>query len=114
MNHFEKNIKLWVEYDNQLKQLNQKIKNLRDTRNHYANSVITYVETNNMHNSVIKISDGQLRFSNITTQQNLTYKYLESCLHDLFSTEETKKIIHHIKNKRQPNSSLDIKRFSSK
>ena len=33
---------------------------------------------------------------------------------DLFSDEETKRIIHHIKNKRQPNTSLDIKRYSSK
>ena len=114
MNQFEQNIKRWVEYDNELKRLNHKIKQLRDSRNNYANSVLKYVETNKMQNSIIKITDGQLRFSNISIQQNLTYKYLETCLNDLFSDEETKRIIHHIKNKRQPNTSLDIKRYSSK
>jgi hypothetical protein len=114
MNSFEKSVKQWVEYDNQLKILNNKIKCLRESRAVHANSVLNYVKTNNMQQSIIKISDGQLKFSTVTAQQSLTFKYLELCLNDLFTQEETKRIISHIKNKREPQQFLDIKRFSSK
>ena len=114
MDSFQDNIRQWVNYDNQIKIMNNKIKELRDARNEYEKSVIKYVENNNMENSIVNITDGQLKFTNVNIQQSLTYKYLEDCLHDLFSQEEVKRLIQHIKKKRERSNHLDIKRFSSK
>lgn len=114
MDLFQRNIRQWVNYDNQIKIMNNQIKELRDARNECEKCVIKYVENNNMENAVVKITDGQLKFTNVNVQQNLTYKYLEDCLRDLFCDEEVKRVVHHIKNKRERSNHLDIKRFSSK
>jgi len=114
MDSFQNDIKQWVNYDNQIKLMSNKIKDLRTARNEYEQSVIKYVETNNMKNAVVKITDGELKFTNVNTQQSLTFKYLEDCLNDLFTVEEVKRLIQHIKNKRGRSNHLDIKRFSSK
>ena len=114
MDSFQNNIRQWVKYDNQIKVMNNKIKELRDARNEHEKSVIKYVKTNNMEDSIVNITDGQLKFTYVNVQQSLTYKYLEDCLHDLFSDEEVKRLIQHIKNKRGISNHLDIKRFSSK
>ena len=114
MEQFHHDVKKWVEYDNEIKILNSKIKTLREARVEHEKSVIKYVEKNKMENSVVKISDGLLKFSNVLVSQNLTYKYLQTCLLDLFSHEEVNRLIAHIKNKRGVNNHLDIKRYSSK
>ena len=65
--------------------------------------VLNYVKTNNMQQSIIKISDGQLKFSTVTAQQSLTFKYLELCLNDLFTQEETKELFLILKKRDHSN-----------
>ena len=71
---FEKNIQSWVSLDNQLRILNNKARELREQRNSFSEYIIKYVETNRLDNSVVENSDGQLRFANVNSQQNLTFK----------------------------------------
>lgn len=110
---FEKSIQSWVSLDNQLKILNNQTKELREKRNLVSNSIIKYVQTNRLDNSVVEISDGQLRFANINSQQTLTFKFLENTLKELYTDNEVKKIIDYIKSKRSVQQHMDIKRFSS-
>lgn len=110
---FEKSIQSWVSLDNQLKILNNQTKELREKRNLISNSIIKYVQTNRLDNSVVEISDGQLRFANINSQQTLTFKFLENTLKELYTDNEVKKIIDYIKSKRSVQQHMDIKRFSS-
>ena len=93
--------------------LNNKAKELRDQRNNFSSSILKYVETNRLDNSIVEISDGQLRFANVNSQQNLTFKFLENSLKELFNETEVKKIIDHVKSKRIVQQHMDIKRFSS-
>ena len=62
----EKTIKLFseVSLNDNLNEnsLNDILKNLRAKRNDTSNSIIQYVETENLHNATVKISDGKLRF----------------------------------------------------
>tara|TARA_B100000508_G_C11446990_1_gene271920 strand:+ start:1039 stop:1380 length:342 start_codon:yes stop_codon:yes gene_type:complete len=110
---FEKNIQSWVSLDNQLRILNNKTRELREQRNSFSESIIKYVETNRLDNSVVEISDGQLRFANVNSQQSLTFKFLENALKELYPENEVKKIIEYIKSKRTVQQHMDIKRFSS-
>ena len=77
---FEQNIQQWVVLDNQMKILNDKMKELRDKKNELSDKINTQVVEGELNNSIIKISDGQLRFTQIKETQQLTFKYLETCL----------------------------------
>ena len=61
---FEGQIQQWVSIDNQLKQLNDKTKDLREKRNVLEQNITTYATNNNLSNSTVQISDGRLKFTN--------------------------------------------------
>ena len=77
---FENNIQKWVSIDNEIKRLNEKLKGLRDEKNGLNTQIIAYVNTNNLNDSQIGISDGKLRFASTKVAQPLTFKYLEDTL----------------------------------
>ena len=109
---FEQNIQQWVAIDNQMKILNDKHKELRDKKHTLSNQINCYVETKQLANSTINIGDGKLKFINVKDTQQLTFKYLETCLGEIIKNEEqVKKIIEYVKNKREIKSVPEIKRF---
>jgi hypothetical protein len=111
---FEQNIQNWVSIDNQIKTLSEQIKELRDKKNVITEKINTHVETSKLENVSVKISDGQLKFVKVKDTQQLTFKYLETCLVEIIKNEEqVKKIIEYIKNKREVTYIPEIKRLYS-
>lgn len=109
---FEQQIQQWVTIDNQIKILNDKIKELRDKKNILSEQINTHIETSQLNNTSVKISDGQLKFIKVKETQQLTFKYLETCLSEIIKNEEqVKKIVEYIKNKREVNYVPEIKRL---
>lgn len=109
---FEENVKKWVAVDNQLKALNEKSKELRETKNNMEESIMTYVRSNKLTNAVVNISDGKLKF--VTTKQTapLTLKFIEECLSKCIkSDEQVKQIMNYIKDSRESKYVPDIKRY---
>jgi hypothetical protein len=112
---FEQQIQQWVVIDNQMKILNDKMKELRDKKNSITEQINTHVETTQLSNASVKISDGQLKFIKVKETQQLTFKYLETCLSEIIKNEEqVQKIVEYIKNKRDVKYVPEIKRFYSK
>ena len=108
---FTNMIKEWVTIDNELRELSLKSKSLREKKNHVNNNVINYIETNNLDNAIIKISDGTLKFNYTNISQPLTFKYINECLNDIINDKnQVEAIINYIKNKRNVKSIMDIKR----
>ncbi len=111
---FESQIQQWVSLDNQLKQLNEKVKDLRDKRNNLEENITSYASENNLSNATVKISDGRLKFTNTKVQEPLTFKYLEKTLGEVIKNEsQVKLIIEHLKQKRAIKIVPEIKRFSN-
>jgi len=109
---FEQQIQQWVTIDNQMKILNDKMKELRDKKNNISQEINTYIETSQLSDASVKISDGQLKFIKVKETQQLTFKYLETCLSEIIKNEEqVKKIIEYIKNKREVKYVPEIKRL---
>ena len=79
---FQTNIQNWVNIDNKIKNLQQELKNLRSERHTTADSIFTYVETNNLENAIVQISDGKLKFQNVKSTSPLTFKFIEECLNE--------------------------------
>jgi len=111
---FESQIQQWVSLDNQLKQINDKARELREKRNYLEEKITEYAASNNLSSSTVKISDGRLKFTNTRIPEPLTFKYLERVLSEIIKNEnQVKLIIEHIKQKRDIKVVPEIKRFSN-
>jgi len=109
---FEQHIQQWVSIDNQMKQLTDKIKELRDKKNTLNEAIFNHVDNSNLSNASIQISDGKIKFVKTKDTQVLTFKYLETCLHEIIKNEDqVTKIVDYIKNKRDVKYVPEIKRF---
>ena len=110
---FEENIKKWVALDNQLKTVNERVRQMRDEKNTLEEGIMTYVETNKLTNATVNISDGKLRF--VTSKQTapLTLKHVEECLSKCISNQDqVEKIMKIIKESREVKYTADIKRYT--
>jgi dihydroorotase len=111
---FENQIQQWVQLDNQLKQINEKTKELREKRNALEQNITNYASSNNLSNATVQISDGKLKFANTKVPEPLTFKYLEKTLSEVIKNEsQVKLIMEHIKQKRAVKIVPEIKRFSN-
>jgi hypothetical protein len=109
---FEESIKSWVALDNQLKTLTERTKQLRDEKNTMEETIMSYVETNNLSNATINITNGKLRFVSTKQTPPLTLKYVEECLSKCISNAgQVKQIMQVIKDSREVKYSADIKRY---
>lgn len=111
----EENIKKWVALDNQLKTIQEKTKQLRDERNTLEEGILSYVETNNLSNATVNISDGKLRFVSTKQTAPLTLKYVEECLTKCIGNPaQVTQIMKVVKESREVNYTADIKRYATK
>jgi hypothetical protein len=111
---FENEIKQWVQIDNQLKELNEHAKLLREKRNALEKNITTYAASNNLSNSTVQLSDGRLKFIDTKVAEPLTFKYLEKTLGEIIKDEKKVQLImEHIKQKRAVRIVPEIKRFSN-
>lgn len=112
--NFENQVQQWIAIDNQLKQLNEKTRELREKRTTLSDNIANYASKNNLSNSNINISDGRLKITNTRVPEPLTFKYVEKTLGEVIKNEaHVKSIVEHLKNKRTIKTVTDIKRFSN-
>ena len=109
---FDQHIKEWVLLDNQLKILNEKVKEVREKRQVINNSIIEHVSKNNSFHTNINLPDGKLKFAQTNSATPLTFKYVEKCLGEVIRNEtQVKQILDYIRSKREIKSIYEIKRF---
>lgn len=109
---FNQKIQEWVSLDNQIKQMNENIRALRDKRNTLEKYIMEDAENNKCKNSIIRITDGSLKFVNTRVPEPVTFKYLERTMSEIIKNEpQVKRIIEHIKDKRNIKIVSEIKRF---
>jgi hypothetical protein len=111
---FDNQIQQWIHVDNQLKQINEKTKELREKRHLLEKNITTYVSSNNLSNTPLQIGNGKLKFTNTKVPEPLTFKYLEKTLSEVIKNESQVKIImEHIRQKREIKIVPEIKRYSN-
>ena len=111
---FDAKVQQWVQVDNELKKLNDRVKQLRDQRNVLETNLTNYAKTNNMTNSTIQLNQDRLKFVDTKVPEPLTFKYLEKTLGEIIKDEtKVQLIMEHIKQKRAVKIVSEIKRFSN-
>jgi hypothetical protein len=112
---FEDKIKKWVHLDNQLKVINDKVKEIKQERDNVEGQIIEYVDTNHLNNATAKITGGKLKFVETKQTSPLTLKYIKECLSECIETEQqVDLILNYIKDNREIKLSKDIKRTYDK
>jgi hypothetical protein len=116
MDLFKQDIKQWVSLDNEMKDYNKKVRELREQKNEISDSIQIYAEAEQLTKSIISIPDGgKLKFIETKQIQPLTMSYIKECLCECIDKEEDVDIIlKHIKESRQYKVSKDIKRTEAK
>ena len=106
------NIKEWIKIDNEITSLNFRVKELRDSKKPIQSNIMEHIETENLFDATVKISDGRLKFVQQRQSAPLTLKYVEQCLKEKIENEDTvENIMNHIKNSRECKQTTAIKRF---
>tara|TARA_B100000424_G_scaffold95981_1_gene72152 strand:+ start:388 stop:735 length:348 start_codon:yes stop_codon:yes gene_type:complete len=112
MEKFQKNIKEWVTLDTQLKKLNEACKVTREKKNVINDDIFNFVNSNNLSSSVIKISDGRLKFSQNKYSPPLSISFLEKCCYEFFEDDNlVGEFLNYVREKRETKIIPDIKRF---
>jgi hypothetical protein len=109
---FETSIQKWVALDNQLRNINERTKTLRDEKNHLEKNILQHIETNKLNNAVVSISDGKLKFVQSKQTPPLSLTFVEECLMKCISNQDhVNRIMKFIKSSRPHKICPDIKRI---
>ena len=103
----EQRIQRWVHLDNTVKQLNDQVRELRDSRNEVESSILTHVTDHNLSHATVRIKDGTLKFAfNVKQPPALTLSFLGEALAECCPPQQTAAIMQHIRAKRDAAAKL--------
>ena len=107
-------IRYWAHYDMMLAGLNKKIRDVRELRANYERQVLERLRTLKAENAIIQIVGGRISVTEDKYVQPLSFKSLESMLHQYYTkkgrADETADIVAFIRNQRQTEVSKCLKR----
>ena len=105
------NIKNWTIADSQLKQILEKSKEYRDTKTKLSQSVCNYLQENNLQNTKIDITNGQIKMYDKNDYSPLTFSYVEECLGKIIPDKShVDFIIKYLKENREIKKSSELRR----
>ena len=113
----EQRIQRWVQLDNELKQLNERTREIRESRNAMESSILTHVAEHNLSHATVRIKDGTLRFAfNVRQPPALTLSFLNEALAECCPPQQAASIMQHVRAKRDAAAKLvpEIRRNYSK
>jgi hypothetical protein len=103
----EQRIQRWVHLDNTIRQINDQVRELRDSRNEVESSILTHVTNNNLSHATVRIKDGTLRFAfNVKQPPALTLSFLGEALAECCPPQQAAAIMQHIRAKRDAAAKL--------
>ncbi len=115
MDVFQENIKEWVTIDNSIKTATEELKQMKTKRSEISDTILDFVETENLNSTTININNGSLKFGTVKQSNGLTLTYVKSCLEQCISNEEdVNSIMDVIKSSREVKVSSEIKRSYEK
>ena len=112
MSQLQTNIKTFLSINEELKQLQEKTKLLRERKRKLNTSIIEDIskKTTNLDKLKINVDKRYIKFSNVTQYQPLTITYIQECLEKCIDEpENVEYIIDLIKTSRKKQVNKEIK-----
>ena len=108
-NEFKDLVVNWVSIDDSIREVNSKLKELKEEKKSYEQNILTYLEK--IGENVIEISDGKLRRNVSKTKGALKHEIIQSALTDCVNdSEKAFQMTNYIMNKRPVVERINLKR----
>jgi len=104
-------VRKWTSADNQIRQLNNQLRDLRTTRDTLTTSVCNYMKTAGIDKRKIEISDSTISYYEKTETSSLSFGYLEKKLAEIIpEKDQVEYIIKYLKDGREIKRMPDLRR----
>jgi ATP-dependent Clp protease ATP-binding subunit ClpA len=108
---FVENVRRWAALDKQLKAANQKTKEWRAEKSQIADQITEYLETRNLADKPIELSDGAIHIVEKREYPPLSFSYVEECLDALIQDKShVEAILDYLHENREVRVVTDLKR----
>lgn len=112
---FVENVQKWLLYEQQLKLVTDKAKQIRESKNTTAEFICQYMDTHGLSQNKIKITDGELKICEKKEYSSLTYAYVEECLAKIITEKENVEfIMDYLKQNREIKITHEIRKTMHK
>ena len=103
----EQRIQRWVHLDNTIRQINDQVRELRESRNEVESSILAHVTDHNLSHATVRIKDGTLKFAfNVKQPPAITLSFLGEALAECCPPQQAAAIMQHIRAKRDAAAKL--------
>ena len=113
------NVKNFIKYDNNIKDIEKKLREYRKIRNSYSSNIIEFIVNNN--NKTLKIGSDFLKYQEINSMTSLTQSFIKNSIKEYFNINYTRmspediqilseNIYNHIITSRKNNKKFILKR----
>ncbi len=108
------NIIKWVQYDNKIKEYNDKCKQMREERDKIGSSMIESVNKESLPTINITQMNTSLSFHKSKNYESYTNKFYKDCFTEFLGSEEkANELIQFMKQKRKVEEKIILKRGTS-
>ena len=105
------NIQKWTLVDAHLKKILEKVKEYREIKTTLSQSVCKYLQENNLQNTKIDITNGQIKIYEKKDYSPLKFTYVEECLAKIIPDKShVEYIITYLKENREIKTSSELRR----
>jgi hypothetical protein len=112
---FVENVQKWLLYEQQLKLVTDKSRQIRESKNSTAESICQYMQTHGLLQNKIKITGGELKICEKKEYSPLTYAYVEECLAKIIPEKENVEfIMDYLKQNREIKITHEIRKTTHK
>jgi len=110
---FKELVVTWVTIDDSIRETNAKLKELKDEKKQFEQSILDYLEK--IGENVIEISDGKLRRNVSKTKGALKHEIIQSALTECVNdSEKAFQMTNYIMNKRPVVERINLKRTKNR
>ena len=113
MSEFNTNVIKWIDYDNEIKKYNDKLKSLKSEKNSLEVDILSHIENNNLQENIFNLTEysSKLKYNKNKSYETMTNKYLIDKFTKYFNDED--KALHlfnFLKEERSLTSKCYLKR----
>ena len=110
---FKEDVQLWLKLDDDIKKLNEAMKERKNKKNEITPKLLDFMENHNIND--LNTNDGNLKFQKSLRSKPLSKKYLINRLGDFYkSMEKSEKVVNFIYNNREKTEISNLKRVYPK
>lgn len=108
---FIQNVQKWVVLDKQLKYVNEKTRQIRESKNALSANICAYMQQKQWTSKPIEITDGVIKCVEKREYSPLSFSYIEECLDELIDDKDkVDYIIQYLKDHREMKTICELRR----